>query len=371
MRVSAHARAGQSGSARAQARPREGIRRQPPIRCLVETMKDETYLFLAYSYQDKDLADRFADALEMAGIKPWNPLDAIPMGRDFKQVLIEGITAASGLIPLLTSFGVSSSWVMEELRICLHLGKPIYPVIVGDFPRLPDDIRHVQVLALSNNPSSSELSAAAQRIAAVFRDTSPAMQTQVSELQRFASRLAEEGPRFGEESDTAQASNSVFVVHGHQDAALDELEEYLKSVDVDPLIMTRITEPSQSLLQRFFTIAGKAKFAVILLSADDYGVSRKQYELPDVADKALKFRSRQNVILELGFFFGKLTWDRVIVLFKKPHKEWPDFEMPSDLQGMITVTMDETDVWKKQVREKLKLAGFKLRETGSGKIGAA
>jgi predicted nucleotide-binding protein len=327
-------------------------------------MKDETYVFIAFSAQDRNLARRFADALEITGIKLWTGLDDIPLGADFRQVIIQGITSAAGLIPLLTKFGVSSSWVMEEMRICLHLGKPIYPVVVGDFPRLPDDISHVQVLALSENPSSSELAAAAGRIAAVFRDTSPATQTQVLELQRFASKLAEEGPRFGEQSDTEQASNSVFVVHGHQDAALNDLEQYLKSLDVRPLIMTRMQEPSLSLLQRFFTIAGQANFAVILLSADDYGASLDQYQLPDVGDKALKFRSRQNVILELGFFFGKLTWDRVIVLSKKPHKKWPDFEMPSDLHGMVTVPMDETDNWKTQVREKLKLAGFKLRETG-------
>jgi predicted nucleotide-binding protein len=152
----------------------------------------------------------------------------------------------------------------------------------------------------------------------------------------------------------------VFVVHGHQNDALVELEEYLKSLDIEALVMKRITEPSQSLLQRFFSIAGKAQFAVVLLSADDYGVSRDQYELPDVGERALKFRSRQNVILELGFFFGKLTWDRVIVLFKKPHKGWPDFEMPSDLLGMVTVPMDETDIWKKHIRENLVRAGFKL-----------
>ena len=328
-------------------------------------MKDEPYLFLAYSREDANIADLLANALKMTGIKLWTDLGNIPLGTDFRQAIVNGITAASGLIPILTKFGLNSSWVMEELRICLHLGKPIYPVIVGDHLRLPDDIRHVQVLALSDNPSSTELVAAAQRIAAVSRDKSAAVATQLLELQRFVSRLAEEGPRFGEQSDTEHStSNSVFVVHGHQDAALNELEQYLKSLDVQPLIMKRITEPDQSLLQRFFTIAGKAQFAVVLLSADDYGVSRLQYELPDVRDKALKYRSRQNVILELGFFFGKLTWDRVIVLFKKPHKEWPDFEMPSDLLGMVTVMMDETDVWKTQVREKLVLAGFALRTAG-------
>lgn len=64
------------------------------------------------------------------------------------------------------------------------------------------------------------------------------------------------------------------------------------------------------------TLRGRARYGsrsvsrarTSLLCADDYGASRKQYEAPKVGDRALQFRTRQNVILELGFFYGKLGW---------------------------------------------------------------
>ena len=56
---------------------------------------------------------------------------------------------------------------------------------------------------------------------------------------------------------------------------------------------------SYSLLQTFFDLGKQAKYAIVPLSGDDYGASLKQYDLPDVGARTLKYRARQNVILEL------------------------------------------------------------------------
>ena len=62
---------------------------------------------------------------------------------------------------------------------------------------------------------------------------------------------------------------------------------------------------SLSLFQKVMLVGSRAKFAVVLLSSDDYGASRRQYDAEGVADRALQFRARQNVVLELGFFYGR------------------------------------------------------------------
>ena len=50
-------------------------------------------------------------------------------------------------------------------------------------------------------------------------------------------------------------------------------------------------------------------------------------------ESSLKSRVRQNVVLELGMFLAKLGRERVAILLK----EAPDFERPSDIQGLLYI----------------------------------
>ena len=96
------------------------------------------------------------------------------------------------------------------------------------------------------------------------------------------------------------------------------------------------------------------------MTADDMGASRRQYDADNVGEKALQFRTRQNVILELGFFYGLLGWERVFLVFKKPEKVFPNFERPSDLGGIEFYEADNTNRWKDYLKERLQEAGFLL-----------
>jgi predicted nucleotide-binding protein len=60
------------------------------------------------------------------------------------------------------------------------------------------------------------------------------------------------------------------------------------------------------------------------------------------------------VILETGFFFGKLGWDNVFVLMKPPARKVPRFERPSDLDGVIFETFDESADWKTFLLDQLR-----------------
>ena len=97
----------------------------------------------------------------------------------------------------------------------------------------------------------------------------------------------------------------------------------------------------------------------MLLSADDYGASREQFEAVNVGDRALQFRARQNVILELGFFYGSLGWENVFVLLQEPDEVFPNFELPSDLHGVVFDNISKTG-WQNKLGAKLTAAKFKL-----------
>ena len=66
--------------------------------------------------------------------------------------------------------------------------------------------------------------------------------------------------------------NAVFLVHGHDHAFRDEVDEHLRSLGVEPVVLSKVGGASQSLFQKFpETLAREAAFAVVLVSADDVG----------------------------------------------------------------------------------------------------
>jgi predicted nucleotide-binding protein len=92
-------------------------------------------------------------------------------------------------------------------------------------------------------------------------------------------------------------------------------------------------------------------FAIILLSADDIGYSKKDGE------KSAKERARQNVVFELGFFTAKLGRKRVVALVEKSET----FDLPSDIHGVIYIQFDGSDgKWKFEVAKELLESGYKL-----------
>ncbi len=141
----------------------------------------------------------------------------------------------------------------------------------------------------------------------------------------------------------------------------EEVENDLLEKGVETVVLSKIFGAEQSLFQKFLRWGRKAQFAVVLFSADDLGAARLQYEQENVGDKALKFRARQNVILELGFFYGRLGWANVFALLKPPAEVYPDFELPSDLAGILFDRTDPEGEWKSLLEKRLAAAGFSLR----------
>ena len=152
----------------------------------------------------------------------------------------------------------------------------------------------------------------------------------------------------------------MFVVHGHDDALLAEVEDYLDELGVQSVVLQRIGGPSQSLFQKFMQWGKETRFALVLLTADDLGASRRQYESEGVAERSLQFRARQNVVLELGFFYGHLGWENVFVLLKEPTRVFPNFERPSDLEGVVFDRIDGSGRWQSYLRDTLSQRGFAI-----------
>jgi predicted nucleotide-binding protein len=88
-------------------------------------------------------------------------------------------------------------------------------------------------------------------------------------------------------------------------------------------------------------------FAVVLLTPDDVGAKA-------TATDALQARARQNVVLELGYFVGRLDRSRVCALYKG------EIELPSELLGVVYIPLDEGGAWRVLLAKELREAGFNV-----------
>jgi hypothetical protein len=96
-----------------------------------------------------------------------------------------------------------------------------------------------------------------------------------------------------------QRGNQVFLVHGHNEAVLHETARFLERLDLDVIVLREQPNAGRTIIEKFIDYADVG-FAVVLLTGDDRGaVATEPFENQ-------KLRARQNVILELGFFLGKL-----------------------------------------------------------------
>ncbi|MDE0713229.1 MAG: nucleotide-binding protein [Rhodospirillales bacterium] len=139
-------------------------------------------------------------------------------------------------------------------------------------------------------------------------------------------------------------SNRVFVIHGHDEAVRETVARFLEKLGLEPVILHEQANKGRTIIEKFEDHADVA-FAVVLLTPDDMGgLKDRQTEL--------KPRARQNVILELGFFLGKLDRQQVCPLVKD------DVETPSDYDGVVYTRLDDAGAWKMKLVQELKAAGF-------------
>ena len=141
-------------------------------------------------------------------------------------------------------------------------------------------------------------------------------------------------------------NNKIFVVHGHDKEMKQTVARTLEKLDLEPVILHEQPNRGRAIIDKFEDCSEAISFAIILLSPDDKGCKKNNF--PGSA----KLRARQNVILELGYFIGKLGRTKVLVLFK----DEPDFEHPSDFVGVLYTSFK--DGWELEMVKELQSCGY-------------
>ena len=138
-------------------------------------------------------------------------------------------------------------------------------------------------------------------------------------------------------------SRRIFVVHGHDEGARETVARFLMQLGFEPIILHEQANRGGTVMEKIET-HGDVGFAVVLLTPDDEGC---------VKGGTPESRARQNVLLELGYFLGRLGRDKVCALKRGT------VEIPSDFAGVVWESM-EGNSWRQALGRELEAAGHEI-----------
>ncbi|OUE09878.1 putative nucleotide-binding protein containing TIR-like domain protein [Clavibacter michiganensis] len=145
----------------------------------------------------------------------------------------------------------------------------------------------------------------------------------------------------------AEQPASIFIVHGHDEAALNSIRIFVyKHTGIMPISLAEEAGRGQTIIEKFETYGVAASFVIVLLTPDDVGQTIGSHQ----AGTEPNARARQNVVLELGYFIGKIGRENIVVVDA-------DVERPSDLAGLSYVEYPGSN-WKDALRTELDAAGL-------------
>lgn len=145
------------------------------------------------------------------------------------------------------------------------------------------------------------------------------------------------------------APKTIFIVHGHDMATVNAVRiEVNDLTGIMPEILADSAGRGDTIIEKFERRAADSDYAIVVLTPDDEGRAKNS------SSADLKARARQNVILELGYFYAKLGRTKVAVIHH-------GVELPSDINGVNYIAYN-TSTWIKELRAELNAAGFELKK---------
>lgn len=171
-------------------------------------------------------------------------------------------------------------------------------------------------------------------------------------------------------------SKNVFIVHGRDHESMKELKAMLYEFGLNPIVLHEQPSGSRTIVEKLEKYSDVG-YVFVILTPDDIGTLKQNissmswYDVTNetpipmttmrkgediLKDLGFKDRSRQNVVLEFGFFMGLLGRDRVCCLHTG------DVELPSDMHGIVYVPFEKSvEEIRIKIMKELKEAGYEVK----------
>lgn len=140
-------------------------------------------------------------------------------------------------------------------------------------------------------------------------------------------------------------SKRVFIVHGHDNEAIQEMARTLERDGFEAIILREQPDGGLTIIEKIEQYTD-VDFAVVLYTQCDKGRAKA------VPVEQERYRARQNVVFEHGYLIGKLGRDHVCALVKG------NVETPGDISGVVYVPMDEHGAWKMRLARNMQDIGL-------------
>jgi len=137
---------------------------------------------------------------------------------------------------------------------------------------------------------------------------------------------------------------AVFLVHGHNEEVKQTVARFLEKLGLEAIILHERPNEGKTLIEKIEKNSNVG-FAVVLLTPDDQGG-------PALDPGKARPRARQNVILELGYFIGRLGRSRVCPMLAE------GVERPSDVHDLVYVPYDAPGAWRLTLAREIRAAGI-------------
>lgn len=141
-------------------------------------------------------------------------------------------------------------------------------------------------------------------------------------------------------------TRKVFIVHGHDSNIRNEAELLITQLGYEPVVLFKQPNMGDTIIEKLLRESSETTFAIVLYTKCDEGKA--------VGDTALKPRARQNVVFEHGLMCGLLGRKNVVALVEE------GVEIPSDLSGVVYITLDAAKRWQFDVAREMKASGLQV-----------
>ncbi len=135
----------------------------------------------------------------------------------------------------------------------------------------------------------------------------------------------------------------IFIVHGHDDLAKNDVRQYVQDIGKEPIILHMQASGGMTIIEKIDHYSNVG-FAIVLYTECDIGTKKDSL--------IFKRRARQNVVFEHGYLIGKIGRARVIALVKG------DVETPNDISGVVYIKMTNDELWKEEINNELRNCGY-------------
>ena len=168
------------------------------------------------------------------------------------------------------------------------------------------------------------------------------LETTKKEFERYIGDFEDESENVpGTKKRTA--NNKVFIVHGHDGELKEKVARRLEQQGIEAIILSEQVNRGKTIIEKLEAYSD-VHVAIALFTKDDFGAAKEEKENE-------KYRARQNVVFEAGYFMGCLGRENTIIIVEE------NVEIPGDLSGMV---YRRGDNWEFEMLKELNAAGMKI-----------